>query len=441
MSKKSVKMPLVTIVGRPNVGKSTLLNRLIKRREAVVDDAPGITRDRIYAECDWNGREFLVVDTGGIIFDEKDELVTSVRRQAEAAIREADVILFVVDARTGPLKEDEEIAEYLRKSGKKTILVANKVENISDEERAYEFMSLGFGQPMMISALHGLGTGDLLDVIVENLPEEKQAQAVEEEASITLVGRPNVGKSSTLNRILGEERSVISDMPGTTRDSVDSLYEYNGRIYRLIDTAGIKKKTHEEEPVFFYSYLRALRAIERSDISLLLIDASEGATRQDQKIAELIEEKGNACIILLNKWDLVKTEEQRKKVYDSLEKKLYFLNYAPFLHISAKTGRNINKLFPMIEEVLSEYRKRIKTSELNKWMEDLKEKGYTVVSGPKRLKVYYCVQTDVEPPEFVFFVNDRTLVKQNYRKFLENRLRESFGFKGTPIRIYFRDSE
>lgn len=251
MSKKSVKMPLVAIVGRPNVGKSTLLNRLIKRREAVVDDAPGITRDRIYAECDWNGREFLVVDTGGIIFDEKDELVTSVRRQAEAAIREADVILFVVDARTGTLKEDEEIAEYLRKSGKKTILVANKVENISDEERAYEFMSLGFGQPMMISALHGLGTGDLLDVIVENLPEEKQAQAVEEEASITLVGRPNVGKSSTLNRILGEERSVISDIPGTTRDSVDSLYEYNGRIYRLIDTAGIKKKPMKKSPSFF----------------------------------------------------------------------------------------------------------------------------------------------------------------------------------------------
>lgn len=437
---KSAK-PVVAIVGRPNVGKSTLLNRLIRKREAVVDDVPGVTRDRIYADCDWNGREFLVVDTGGIIFDESDELVVSVRRQAEMAIRDADVVLFVVDARSGVVYEDQEIAELLRNQQKKVLLVANKVENPSDEASAYEFLSLGLGEPIMISALHGIGIGDLLDVIVANLPDKEAPSETGEEAAITLVGRPNVGKSSTLNRILGEERAVISDIPGTTRDSIDSLYEHNGKIYRIIDTAGIKRKSEKEEPIFFYSFLRALRAIERSDVSLLIIDASEGVTKQDQKIAELIEEKGNACIIVLNKWDLIKTEEQRKKVYDSLERKLYFLNYAPFIHISAKTGRNIHKIFPMIEEVLGEYRKRIKTSELNRWMERLKEEGYTVVSGPKRLKVYYCVQADIEPPEFVFFVNDRSLVRQNYRKFLENRLREAFGFKGTPLKIFFRDSE
>lgn len=441
MGKAKPLKPLVAIIGRPNVGKSTLLNRLIKKKEAVVHDLPGVTRDRLYAECDWNGKEFLLIDTGGIVFGEDDELVESVRKQAELAIKEADLILFVVDARTGVTREDEDIADLLRRYQKKVILVVNKVENAEDEARAYEFLALGLGEPAFVSALHGIGTGDLLDRIVEEIPVKEEVQEFEEEAAITLVGRPNAGKSSTLNQILGEERAVISEIPGTTRDSIDSFFEYNGKIYRIIDTAGIKRKSEKEEPLFFYSFLRALRAIERSDVSLLIIDASEGVTKQDQKIAELIEEKGNACIILLNKWDLVKTEEQRKKVYDSLERKLYFLSYAPFLHISAKTGRNIHKIFPLVEEVLQEYRKRIKTSELNKWMEKLKEEGYTVVSGPKRLKVYYCVQADIEPPEFVFFVNDKTLVRQNYRKFLENRLREAFGFKGTPLKIYFRNSE
>lgn len=441
MGKVKYELPLVAIIGRPNVGKSTLLNRLIRKKEAVVHDLPGVTRDRVYAQCDWNGREFLLVDTGGLSLDEDSELIYSVRRQAELAVKEADLILFVVDVRAGVTREDMEIAEWLRAFNKKVILVVNKVESTADEATVYEFLALGLGEPVAVSALHGTGTGDLLDRIVELLPEPREIEQPDIEASITIVGRPNAGKSSTLNRILGEERAVISEVPGTTRDTVDSLYEYNGKIYRIIDTAGIRKKSEKEEPLFFYSFLRALRAIERSDISLLVIDASEGVTRQDQKIAELIEEKGNGAIILLNKWDLVKTEEQRNKVYESLERKLYFLNYAPFLHISAKTGRNFNKIFPLIEEVLSEYRKRIKTSELNRWMDELKEKGYTVVSGPKKLKVYYCVQTDIEPPEFVFFVNDRTLVKQSYRRFLENRLRERFGFKGTPIKIYFRNSE
>jgi len=441
LGKVKYELPLVAIIGRPNVGKSTLLNRLIRKKEAVVHDLPGVTRDRVYAQCDWNGREFLLVDTGGLSLDEDNELVYSVRRQAELAISEADLLLFVVDVRAGVTQEDLEIAGWLRELNKKVIPVVNKVESSADEAAVYEFLALGLGEPVAVSALHGIGTGDLLDRVVELLPEPRPVEQPEIEASITIVGRPNVGKSSTLNRILGEERAVISEIPGTTRDTVDSLYEYNGKIFRIIDTAGIKKKSEKEEPLFFYSFLRALRAIERSDISLLVIDASEGATRQDQKIAELIEEKGNGAIILLNKWDLVKTEEQRQKVYESLERKLYFLNYAPFLHVSARTGRNFNKIFPLVEEVLSEYRKRIKTSELNRWMDELKESGYTVVSGPKKLKVYYCVQTDIEPPEFVFFVNDRTLVRESYRRFLENRLRERFGFKGTPLKLYFRNSE
>jgi GTP-binding protein len=439
--KKALDLPLVAIIGKPNVGKSTLLNRLIGKKEAVVHETPGVTRDRVYVECDWSGKEFLLVDTGGIIFDDEDELAGSIRKQAELAIREADVILFVVDVRAGISNDDIQIAEMLRKINKKTILVVNKVESQADELAAAEFYRLGLGDPVLVSGLQGTGTGDLLDLIIENIPAEKYEPQPDVEASITIVGRPNVGKSSILNRLLNEERAITSDIAGTTRDAIDSYIEHEGKRYRIIDTAGIKKRAREEEPLFFYSFLRALRAIERSDVSLLVIDASEGVTRQDQKIAELIEEKGNAAVIILNKWDLVRTEEDRQKVYDSLEKKLYFLNYAPFLHVSAKTGRNVGKIMKTVEDVLSEYRKRVKTSELNKWMERLKAQGYTVVSGPKRLKVYYCVQADIEPPEFVFFVNDRALVKENYRRFLENRLRKEFGFQGTPLKIYFRDSE
>lgn len=441
MAKKTLNLPLVAIIGKPNVGKSTLLNRLVGKKEAVVHETPGVTRDRVYVECDWSGKEFLVVDTGGIIFDDDDELASSIRKQAELAIKEADVILFVVDVRAGISNDDIQIAEMLRRINKKTILVVNKVESQADELSAAEFYKLGLGDPIYISALHGIGVGDLLDFIIQNIPDTKYEVQPDVEASITIVGRPNVGKSSILNKLLNEERAITSNIAGTTRDAIDSFIEHEGKLYRIIDTAGIKKRSKEEEPLFFYSFLRALRAIERSDVSLLVIDASEGVTRQDQKIAELIERKGNAAVIVLNKWDLVKNEEDRQKVYDSLEKKLYFLSYAPFLHVSAKTGRNIGKIMKTVDDVLFEYRKRIKTSELNKWMERLKEQGYTVVSGPKRLKVYYCVQADIEPPEFVFFVNDRTLVKENYRRFLENKLREEFGFKGTPLKIYFRNSD
>lgn len=433
--------PVVAIVGRPNTGKSTLLNRLISKREAVVHETPGVTRDRVYARCDWNGREFVIIDTGGISVFEEDEFAEQINEQVELAISEADVILFVVDATSGVTAEDEHIAGMLQRTQKPVIVVANKVESKATEMSYHEFHALGLGEPVPVSALHGTGTGDLLDLIVSLLPEEKELVEREYEAAVTLVGRPNTGKSSLLNALLGEKRAIISDVPGTTRDTVDSELNYDRRLYRLIDTAGILRKKEKQHPLFFYSFLRALRAIERSDVSLLVIDASEGVTRQDQKIAKLIEEKGNACIILLNKWDLVKTEEQRNQIHDQLGRKLSFLDYAPVLHVSAKTGRNIGKIIPTVDEVLAEYRKRIPTSELNRWMDELKARGYTVVSGPKRLKVYYVTQYDIEPPSFVFFVNDRTMVRANYVKFLENRLRETFGFKGTPLKIKFRNRE
>lgn len=438
---KTGSAPVVAIVGRPNTGKSTLLNRLISQREAVVDATPGVTRDRIYAECDWNGREFVLIDTGGISVVDDSEFASQIKEQVELAISEADVIMFVVDAKTGITAEDEHIAAMLQRTRKPVVVVANKVESSATEMSYHEFHALGLGEPIPVSALHGTGTGDLLDLIVSLLPESKELEKKEYEAAVTLVGRPNTGKSSLLNALLGEKRAIISEIPGTTRDAVDSVLQYDGRLYRLIDTAGILRKKHKQEPLFFYSFLRALRAIERSDVSLLVIDASEEVTRQDQKIAELIEEKGNACVILLNKWDLIKTEEQRGEIHDQLGRKLSFLGYAPVLHVSARTGRNIGKIIPAVDEVLAEYRKRIPTSELNRWMNELKAQGYTVVSGPKRLKVYYVTQYDVEPPSFVFFVNDRTMVRASYVKFLENRLRQSFGFKGTPLKIKFKNRE
>lgn len=436
---KHKKLPLVAIVGRVNVGKSSLLNRLIKKRTAIVHETPGVTRDRIYQTCDWNGREFILVDTGGIIFDKRDPLAARVKEQAEAAIKEADVIIFVTDAKTGVLREDEELAKILQRSGKPVILVVNKVESAADESQAAEFYRLGFDRLHLVSALHGIGTGDLLDEVVKLLPPVLEVPQEEYEARLTIVGRPNVGKSSILNALLKEERSLVSEIPGTTRDSVDSEIIFKGKKYLMIDTAGIKRKGTREDPLAFYSFLRALRSVEASDLSLLVLDASQGVTRQDQRLARLIGEKGNACIVIVNKWDLITNDEQKALLTTSIENNLHFLWYVPFLNVSAKTGKSIHRIFPLIEEVLTEYRKRIPTSELNKWMGEIKESGYTVSSGKKKLKVYYVTQADVEPPTFVFFVNERELVSENYRRFLENSLRDRFGFKGTAIRLYFRN--
>lgn len=436
---KHKKLPLVAIVGRVNVGKSSLLNRLIKKRTAIVHETPGVTRDRIYETCDWRGREFILIDTGGIAFDEKGPYSVRIKKQAQAAITESDVILFVTDAKTGILREDEELSRILRRAGKSVILVVNKVESTADESQASEFFKLGFEKLFQISALHGTGTGDLLDEVVNLLPHITEVPEEEYEACLSIVGRPNVGKSSLLNALLKEERSLVSEIPGTTRDSVDSEFIYQGRKYLMIDTAGIRRKGTQEDPLAYYSFLRALKSVEISDLSLLLIDASEGITRQDQRLAQLIGEKGNACIVVVNKWDLVSGDEQKALLGRSIEKNLRFLWHVPFINISAKTGKNIHRIFPLVEEVLIEYKRRISTSELNMWMADIKERGYTITAGKKKLKTYYVTQTDVKPPAFVFFVNDKELVAENYKRFLENSLRDTFGFKGTALRLFFRN--
>lgn len=430
---------LVAIVGRPNVGKSTLLNRLIGKRSAIVHETPGVTRDRIYEECEWNRKKFLLVDTGGISV-EKEDFAPLVKEQARAAIEEADLILFVVDSKTGLTKEDDEVAKILKRAKKPVLVVSNKVENMSDRATSHEFIKLGFGEPILVSSIHGTGSGDLLDKIVANLPEkELREKAGKFEAAITIVGKPNVGKSSLLNAVSRTDRALISEIPGTTRDSVDSIIKYGERIYKLIDTAGISKTKTGKHPLFYYSYLRALKSIERSNLTLLMVDAEAGINREDQRIANLILDKGNACIILLNKWDLIDSEEKRENILLQLEIKLRFLNFSPLIFISAKTGRGLHKIMPVVEDTLAEYRKRIKTSRLNKWLAAIKEEGHTVVSGTKTLKINYITQVEIEPPSFTFFVNDKKIVKKNYRKFLENRLREDFGFEGTPLRLFFKE--
>lgn len=438
MAKKET--PIVAIIGRPNVGKSSLLNRLIKKREAIVHEVPGVTRDRIYELCDWSGREFYIVDTGGISPESEDPLAPKVREQAEAAIFEADLIIFLVDAKAGVTYEDDEVAKILRASKKPILLVSNKVESPTDESVSHEMYSLGFGEPTQISALHGIGIGDLLDEIVKKLPAARERPKVEYEASIAIIGRPNVGKSSLLNALLNKERALVSEMPGTTRDSIDSEIVFNEKKYLLVDTAGIKRKKSMNDSLFYYGYLRAIRSIEKSDIVLLVLDASQGVRRLDQKLAVLVEEKGKSCIFLLNKWDLITGDEKEKaRLVALIEKKLYFLPYAPKIRVSAKTKRNVQRILPKAEEVLSEYRKRISTGQLNKWICELKKYGYTATSKGKQLKVFYVTQSGIEPPTFVFFVNDSALIKDNYRKFLENKLRNTFGFVGTPIKIYFRN--
>jgi len=431
-------LPLVAIIGRPNVGKSSLFNRLVQRREAIVDEQPGVTRDRVYEICEFAGREFELIDTGGISSSREDPLAERIEEQARAAIEEADVIVFVLDVRAGATAEDEHVARLLHRSGKPVIVVANKAESPHDELRAHELMTLGFGEPIAVSAVHGIGTGDLLERIIELLPE-REPERTDVEAALAIVGRPNSGKSSILNALLGEERAAVSDIPGTTRDAIDSIFEHDGTRYLLIDTAGIRRKSFKKDPLFYFSYLRALRAIERSDVTFLIIDASLGVTGEDQKIARLIEDKGKACVILVNKWDLIEGAEEGDRVIQSLNLNLRFLSYAPVLRVSAKTGRGLNRVMAYAEDVLASYRRRIPTGELNRWFDTIRERGQAAYPGARSFRIYYATQVDIEPPTFVFFVNDRTLVKPQIRRFLENSLRESFSFVGTPIRVYFKN--
>ena len=430
--------PIVAIVGRPNVGKSTLFNRLVGRRLAIVDEVPGTTRDRLYADAVWGGKRFTLVDTGGLELATHDELIARVRAQAQLAIAEADVIIFMTDVMTGPTAGDEEVAEVLRRSAKPVLLAANKADNAALRQAAVEFYRLGLGDPYPISALHGTGVGDLLDRVVASLPAEVEEEEIEA-VRIAIVGRPNVGKSSLLNRILGYERAIVHEAPGTTRDAIDTFLEWEGRPVVLIDTAGIRRRGRIEPGVEKYSVLRALRAIDRADVVLLLIDATEGVTAQDAHIAGYVLEEAKGIVVVVNKWDLIRKDAHTKETYTQhVRASLRFLDYVPILFISALTGQGVGQVLPTALRVREERLVRIPTAELNRIIQDAVARHAPPSKAGKRLKIYYATQASVDPPTFVFFVNDPKLVHFSYERYLENQIREHYGFLGTPLKLSFR---
>lgn len=432
--------PIVAVVGRPNVGKSTLVNRLAESRDAIVHESRGVTRDRSYHTTDWNGREFVLIDTGGIeSIKSKDVFAPRIREQALAACDEADVIIFVVDGTTGVTDEDEEVARVVRKSDKPTFLCVNKLDNPANEEAIWDFWSLGVGDPRPISAGHGHGTGDLLDEVVAAFPPQTDDEDEEDDAlNVAIIGRPNVGKSSLANRLAKRNRSIVSDVAGTTRDAIDTLIEWKGQRFRLVDTAGMRKKTQVHEDVEYYSLVRGLEAMDRADVALLVVDASVGVTEQDQKLLGMAVDRGCAVVILLNKWDLIETEQQRTEVADSLAARMTFAPWAPSLNISALTGRAIDKVFEVTVRVAENRSQQIATPKLNTLLTQLRETGHTVTDKGRRLKVNYGAQTGTKPPVLTFWCNAPDLVDDNYERYLENRIREAFDLTGTPIRMKFR---
>ncbi|HPU00332.1 MAG: ribosome biogenesis GTPase Der [Firmicutes bacterium] len=428
---------IVAIVGRPNVGKSTLFNRLTATRTAIEERSPGVTRDRLYGSAEWQGESFIVVDTGGISFDSDDPLLRQVHRQVDLAIEEAQVIIFLLDGREGPVPLDHEIAGRLRRSGKSVIPVVNKVDHPKEMGALAAFYSLGMGDPLPISAVHGRGTGDLLDRICELLPQETaEGEPAEETIKVALVGRPNVGKSQLLNTILGRERVIVSDIPGTTRDAIDTPFSHGGRSYLLIDTAGVRRKSRVKEAVEYYSVLRSLRAIERADIALLLLDAAEGIAEQDRKLAGYIDQVGRGLIIGVNKWDLIQERQQaRQEWLEEISRAFAFAPYAQVAFFSALTGSRVQNLFPLLEKVWQELYKRVPTSLLNELLIDALAVNPPPSYKGKRLKIYYASQVAVRPPTFVFFVNNPQFMHFSYQRYLENRLREAFDFAGVPLRL------
>ena len=438
------KKPIVAIVGRPNVGKSTFVNRLIGSRESIVDDMPGVTRDRLYFDIDWANRQFTIIDTGGIIPGMEDEIMLSIYTQVEIAAEQADVILFLVDGKDGLTATDEDIANLLRKGFKKPVfLVVNKIDTPEKNSLINEFYALGIGEPYPISAMHGTGdVGDLLEEIVKVLPEYREEEKIEK-IKIAVVGKPNVGKSSLVNSLLGEDRVIVSDVSGTTRDTIDTELCVDGVNYTLVDTAGIRKKAKVEYGIEKFSVARSLKAIRNADVALLMIDALEGLTDQDKKISQIIVEDGKAFIIVVNKWDAVENK-QTNSVSDftkKIQKEAPFLNYVPLLFISAKTKQRLGKIFPAVQEAYEFTNKRIATNLLNKVILEALSLNPPPSQKGKRLRIYYSTQASVAPPTFILFVNNKDILTQSYEKYIENKLRESFGFFGTPIRIVIREKE
>lgn len=430
--------PVVAIVGRPNVGKSTIFNRIVGERISIVEDIPGVTRDRIYSSGDWLNHDFNIIDTGGI--DIGDEpFLEQIRQQAEIAIDEADVIILMTSGREGLTSADEEVAKILYRSKKPVVVAVNKVDNFEMRDQIYDFYALGFGEPIPISGSHGIGLGDLLDEVVKHFPTQPEADYDEDVIKFSLIGRPNVGKSSLVNAILGEERVIVSNIAGTTRDAVDSPYTYNGDEYVIIDTAGMRKKGKVYESTEKYSVLRALRAIERSDVVLVVLDGEEGIIEQDKKIAGYAHQAGRAIVIVVNKWDAVeKDDKTMKRFEEKIRAEFQFLDYAPIVFLSAKTKRRIHTLLPMINMASENHAQRVQTNVLNDVIMDAVAMNPTPTHQGKRLKIYYATQAAVKPPAFVVFVNDPELMHFSYERFLENKIRDAFGFEGTPIKIFSR---
>ncbi len=434
--------PVVAVVGRPNVGKSTLFNKLIGERRAIVNDTPGVTRDRIFGTCEWRNRTFSLVDTGGIEPESKDIILSQMRVQAQLAIDAADVIIFVTDVRSGLVATDQEVASMLQKSGRPVVLCVNKCDTLGDPPpEFYEFYNLGLGDPIQVSSVHGHGTGDLLDAVFQYLPEEEEEETESETVRIAIIGKPNVGKSSLVNYISGENRCIVSDIAGTTRDAIDTPVENEFGRFVLIDTAGLRRRSKVEDTIEKYSNLRAEMAIERADVCAILIDATVGFTEQDSKVAGLAHEAGKGCVIVVNKWDAVpeKTGSTMDEYRKELEKDFSFMPYAPMVFLSAKTGQRVDDLFKLVKLVANSNSMRIATGTLNDVLAQATARVQPPTDKGRRLKIYYMTQASTRPPTFVCFVNSAELFHFSYQRYLENRIRETFGLKGTPVRFIIRE--
>ncbi len=435
--------PVVAIVGRENVGKSTLFNRIIGARHAIVEDTPGITRDRLYRDASWSGHDFTLIDTGGIKFNIGEGMIAGkVREQAALAIEEAQVIIFVVDLTSGLMADDEDVADLLRRSGKPIVLAVNKADDFSTPPPVYEFYSLALGEPIPVSSVHGKNIGDLLDEVVSYLPDDDTDYAEGDVVKVAFVGRPNVGKSSLVNRLVGEERVIVSDMPGTTRDAIDTMLTINDRQYMLIDTAGMRRKGKIDEPAEHYSVSRALNAVDRCDVAVLVIDATEGIAEQDKKIAGYVHEAGRGLLIVINKWDL---PEKDDKTMNKFEKKIHeelpFVNYALNIFVSALSGQRVDKILPLIDFISEQQNRRIPTAVLNETLREAVAFNPPPTDKGRRLKLFYVVQTGVKPPKIVMFFNDPEMMHFSYARYLENKIREAFGFAGTRLSLIWRKRE
>lgn len=435
--------PVVAIVGRPNVGKSTLFNKLVGRRLSIVDDTPGVTRDRIFGDCEWLGRHMLLVDTGGIEPYSDDVILSQMRTQAQLAIESADVLVLVTDLRSGVTATDEEVAAMLQKSGKPVVLCVNKCDTVGEiPAEFYEFYNLGLGDPVAVSSVHGHGTGDLLDAVLAELPEESGAGEEDDAVRVAVIGKPNVGKSSLVNALTGENRAIVSDIAGTTRDATDTRLENEHGKFVLIDTAGLRRKSRVDDKIEKYSVLRAQMAVERADVCVILIDATEGFTEQDSKVAGIAHEQGKACIIAVNKWDAVEKDgatmdRERKKLMQDFA----FMSYAPIIFISAKNGQRLDRLLELIRFVDTQNAMRISTGKLNEVLADATQRVQPPTDKGRRLKIYYITQASTRPPTFVCFVNRKELFHYSYQRYLDNRIREVFGLEGTPTRYIVRERE